>query len=317
MNEKTTQRSQNSPAPTSRRQFLKWLGVSGAALGLLGVSACQARDETKPTKVPPIEVTRIVETTRIVEVTVEATRIVENTPEPTPTQEEPSMIWYVDIEHEDALADPLRAPDFEKVRNQRAWVMEDVSGMTCEPILYRQVSAKLAEQKNVKAIAISGNTTDWEYYDFTTFAPLFEIIKSGSMSVIGLCGGHQLIGLAYGAECGPLRKLKPGETEVGDFAPGWFKEVGFLPVNVIQDDPIFASLGKQPVFFESHYWGIEQVPAEFELLAITDECKVQTIHHKQFPIYGTQFHPEVNSADHRDGRTLLANFFRIAGIKKD
>jgi GMP synthase-like glutamine amidotransferase len=314
---KTALHPQNSPGSLSRRQFLKWLGVSGASLGLLGVSSCSVTKETTPTKAPPIEVTRIVETTRIVEITVEATRIVENTPEPTPIQEEPSMIWYVDIEHEDALADPQRAPDFEKVRNQRAWVMEDISGMTCEPIFYRQVSSKLATQKNVNAIAISGNTTDWEYYDFTTFAPLFEIIKSGCLPVIGLCGGHQLIGLAYDAECGPLRKLKPGEPEVGDFATGWFKEVGFLPVNVIQSDPIFASLGKQPIFFESHYWEIKQVPDEFELLASTDECKVQSIRHKQLPIYGTQFHPEVNSADKRDGRTLLANFFRIAGIKKD
>jgi GMP synthase-like glutamine amidotransferase len=310
----TSQQSRGSSALLSRRQFLKWLGVSGASLTL---AACQAPAETTPAQVPPIEVTRIVEATRLVEVIVEATRIVESTPAPIPTQEEPSMIWYVDIEHEDALADPERAPNFEKVRNQRAWVMEDVAGVTCEPILYQQVTPELARQKNVKAIAISGNTTDWEYYDFTTFAPLFEIIKSGSMPVIGLCGGHQLIALAYNAECGPLRKLKPGEAEVGDFAPGWFKEVGFLPVKVIKDDPIFTGLGQQPVFFESHYWEIKQVPSEFELLASTDECKVQTMRHQQFPIYGTQFHPEVNSAENRDGRALLANFFRIAGIKKD
>jgi hypothetical protein len=30
------------------------------------------------------------------------------------------MIWYVDIEHEKALADPKRAPDFERVQNYRA-----------------------------------------------------------------------------------------------------------------------------------------------------------------------------------------------------
>lgn len=227
------------------------------------------------------------------------------------------MIWYVDIEHEDALADPARAPDFERVRNQRAWVMEDVSGVPCEAIFYRQVSSQLAKEKNVKAIAISGNTTDWEFYDFTTFAPLFEIIQSGTMPVIGLCGGHQLIGLAYHAQCGPLRKLRPGEAEIGDFAPGWFKEVGYLPVTVIQEDPLFAGLGKQPVFFESHYWEIKELPPEFECLASTEECKIQAMRHRQFPIFGTQFHPEVNSAENRDGRKLLANFFTIAGVRKD
>jgi GMP synthase (glutamine-hydrolysing) len=301
----------------SRRQFLKWLGVSGISIGLLGLDACQVPAEPAPAEVPPVEITRIVEATRLVEITVEATRIVANIPKPIPTQEEPSMIWYVDIEHEDALADPERSPNFEKVRNQRAWVMEDIAGVTCEPILYQQVTPELAKQKNIQAIAISGNTTDWEFYDFATFQPLFDIIKSGTMPVIGLCGGHQLIGLAYHAECGPLRKLKPGEPEIGDFAPGWYKEVGYLPVNVVKDDPIFTGLGKQPIFFESHYWEIKQVPAEFELLASSDECKVQAMRHKLFPIYGTQFHPEVNSAENRDGRTLLANFFRIAGIKQD
>jgi GMP synthase-like glutamine amidotransferase len=41
---------------------------------------------------------------------------------------------------------------------------------------------------------------------------------------------------------------------------------------------------------------------------------VQVFRHKQQLIYGTQFHPEVNSAEHRDGRKLIGNFFRIAGL---
>jgi len=225
-----------------------------------------------------------------------------------------SIIWYVDIEHADALADPQRAPDFEAVRNQRAMVLEDIAGIPCEPILYTQVSLELARQKNVRAIGISGNTTDWEFYDFKTFDPLFEIVKSGEVPTIGLCGGHQLIGLMYGSECGPLRKLREGEPDPADFAAGWYKEVGYIPVQVVKEDPIFAGLGKEAVFFESHYWEIKQVPPGFELLASTENCKVQTIRSNNLVIYGTQFHPEVNSAGNRDGRKLIENFFRIAGI---
>ncbi len=227
-----------------------------------------------------------------------------------------SIVWYVDIEHAEALADTKRAPDFECVRNQRARVLENIAGIPCEAILYTDVSLGLARQKNVKAIGISGNTTDWEFYDFKTFNPLFEIVKSGEVPTIGLCGGHQLIGLMYGSECGPMRKLQEGELEPADFAPGWFKEVGFMPVQVIKDDPIFDGLGKEPVFFESHYWEIKQVPPGFELLASTGNCKVQTIRSNSLIVYGTQFHPEVNSAEHRDGRKLIENFFRIAGVLK-
>ncbi len=73
--EKPSQDRQEHHYPLSRRQFLKWLGVSGASLGLLGLEACQAPVEVLPSKAPPIEVTRVVEATRIVEITVEATRI--------------------------------------------------------------------------------------------------------------------------------------------------------------------------------------------------------------------------------------------------
>ncbi len=221
------------------------------------------------------------------------------------------MIWYVDIEHEKALSDPLRARDFDKVRNQRAQVCGEAAGVSCESILYPQVSWELANWKNVQAIAISGNTTDWIEYDFTTFQPLLDLVKSGRFPTIAFCGGHQLLGLAYNAPCDAIRKLAPGEPDPGGFAPGWFKEVGFTPIQVIKDDPIFAGLGSDPIFFESHYWEVKEVPQGFDLLASSENVRVQAIRHQKYLIYGTQFHPEVNSADCRAGFTLLQNFFSL------
>jgi len=118
----------------------------------------------------------------------------------------------------------------------------------------------------------------------------------------------------FGGTCGALRKLKPGEEDPAEWAPGWYKEVGYMPVRVLQDDPIFAGLGSEPVFFESHYWEVKQLPADFELLASTDECEVQVMRHKDCLVYGTQFHPEVYEAGYSDGPTLLANFFDMAGV---
>jgi GMP synthase-like glutamine amidotransferase len=227
------------------------------------------------------------------------------------------MIWYVDIEHEKVLNDPQRSPDHFRVRDQRAWVMSDIAGVPCEAIHYTKVSKDLAAEQDVRAIAISGNTSDWEEYDFATFQPFFEIVKAGRTPVIGLCGGHQLIGLMFGAECGALRKLKPGEQDPEpSWAAGYYKEVGYKPVRIVKDDLLFAGLPEEPIFFESHYWEVKQLPADFELLASTDDCRVQVMKHTRYLIYGTQFHPEVNSAEHADGRALLANFYRIAGILK-
>jgi len=220
----------------------------------------------------------------------------------------------VDLEHERVLNDPTRWGSHLRTRNHRAAVLGEIAGVFCQAIHYTEVSLSLAHQKGVRVIALSGFTTDFEYYDFSTFYPVCELVKQGRIPVIALCGGHQLLAYMFGGTCGALRRLKRGEKDPADWAPGWYKEVGYMPVRVLQDDPIFKGLGSEPVFFESHYWEVKRLPADFELLASTDECEVQVMRHKDCLIYGTQFHPEVYEDRYPDGRTLLANFFRIAGI---
>lgn len=224
-------------------------------------------------------------------------------------------VWYVDIEHPRALADPRRGPDFEQVRAERARVCAQASGLPCEAILFDEVSWELARAKQVRAIVISGNTTDWEEYDFDTFRPLADLVKSGEFPTLGLCGGHQWLGLVYGGRCDAIRRLGEDEPEQGGFAPGWYKEVGFLPVQVVRADPLFEGLAQPPVFFESHYWEIQDLPAEFDLLASSVEVRVQVIRHRRHLVYGTQFHPEVHSEAHPDGGRLMENFFRLAGLR--
>ncbi len=90
-----------------------------------------------------------------------------------------------------------------------------------------------------------------------------------------------------------------------------------MPVHVLRPDPIFKGLGTDPLLFESHYWEIKAAPEGFDLLASTENVRVQAIRHRQHLIYGTQFHPEVSSADCPAGFTLLQNFFSLAGLRKE
>jgi len=85
-------------------------------------------------------------------------------------------------------------------------------------------------------------------------------------------------------------------------------------VRVLQPDPLFEGLGEKLVLFESHYWEVKEPPPGFKVLASTDECRIQAIKHEKHLIYGTQFHPEQYTEEQADGRTLIANFFRLAGI---
>jgi GMP synthase (glutamine-hydrolysing) len=155
------------------------------------------------------------------------------------------------------------------------------------------------------------------------------------LPILGICGGLQLIAMAHGAALGPMRRLQKGEADPNEgFASGYFKEWGFVPVRVLEPDPLFEGLGQKPVFLEAHYWDVKEVPPGFELLASSDACRIQAIRQTGRLVYGTQFHPEAYLAGkealqswlvnfvypkghtdvHADGRRLLANFFTLAGV---
>jgi GMP synthase (glutamine-hydrolysing) len=91
-------------------------------------------------------------------------------------------------------------------------------------------------------------------------------------------------------------------------------EYGYTEIEILQPDPLFEGLGDPPVLWESHFWEVEAVPPGFTLLATTDTCRVQALKHDERLLYSTQFHPEAYNDEHPDGKLLLANFFRIAGL---
>src|SRR5262249_47658622 len=78
------------------------------------------------------------------------------------------------------------------------------------------------------------------------------------------------------------------------------------------DDPLFAGLDDTVVVEQRHYWDLKTVPPGFVRLAGSEACPVQAMRHSSRPLYGVQFHPEKYSEHYPDGRTILANFFRLA-----
>jgi len=225
------------------------------------------------------------------------------------------MICYVDIEHERILRDPeKRKTHLTRMMNHKL-KLEEISGQPCLVERYPRVSGERLRQWGIKALFISGNEADWEEYGEGDFAELHHIIRTADLPILGFCGGHQLIAMAHGAPLGPMRRLREGEDDpLEGYQPGWLKEWEFTPVRVLRPDPLFDGLGEEPVFFEAHYWEVKEVPPGFEVLAATDECRIQAIKHQEKLIYGTQFHPEEYTEEQADGRTLIANFCRLAGV---
>ena len=116
---------------------------------------------------------------------------------------------------------------------------------------------------------------------------------------LGVCLGHQAIGEAFGGEVVRARSVMHGKTSrIRHTGTGLFEGIAD-PMEVMR----YHSLVVEP----------GSLPDELEVLAtaVDNPAEVHAMRHKTFPIWGVQFHPE--SIMTPDGKTLLANFLRIAG----
>lgn len=229
------------------------------------------------------------------------------------------MLAYVDIEGIWNIQDPVKGPPQQKEVAYRANNIAEAVGIPCKAVHYLDFSMDWMRENDVTAFFISGNTPDWVEYEWNTFKPLQDAVLSGNYPVLGFCGGHQLLGMTFGAPCEAMSELEPGETDLmPEYHPGMRKEKGWLPLNILQPEhTLFQGFPPSgPVVMESHYWEIKEMPKDFDLLASTDWCKIQVMQHRDIPIYGIQGHPEAYKAEYPDGKRFIRNFAVAAGIIK-
>jgi GMP synthase (glutamine-hydrolysing) len=231
------------------------------------------------------------------------------------------MICYVDLEH------PTRGPSIvtetaEAARRKAemvTWTMrfEALSETPCLLQHFTRVSPRRLAEVGARAVVLSGHSTLIDDYDPDSLAPLLEVIRETRLPILGLCGGHQLIGLAFGTRPAPMGSLAAGEVDPRpDLFPGLRKEWGPCPVRIDADDPLFAGLPRVAVVEQRHFWELKTVPAGFVGLASSEACPVQAIRHRDRLLYGVQFHPERYTGEHPDGRAIVGNFFRLAGLSQ-
>ena len=121
-----------------------------------------------------------------------------------------------------------------------------------------------------------------------------EVVRQfGSRTpILGVCLGHQCIGAVFGAEIVSAPRLMHGKTSpVRHHGAGVFNN---LP------NPFEATR------YHSLIVQRETLPACLEVTAETAEGEVMGLQHREFPIYGVQFHPE--SILTGEGVALLRNF---------
>lgn len=224
------------------------------------------------------------------------------------------FVCYIDTEHPDLIrkrqGEPAGKRHSDRLDKVRQQIQPIIPALRLLIVHYIRLRQSDLDNKALRAICISGRSE--AAIDVMT-RELFALIRETTAPTIGFCGGHQLVAQAYGAAVGPMRPLRPGEEDPAPFhGPGMFKEWGFFPVRLLKSDRLFRGLPNPTLMQEYHYGEVKELPAEFDLLASTDECRVQAIKHRGKILYGTQFHPEAYDEKHKDGQTLLRNFLEIA-----
>jgi GMP synthase (glutamine-hydrolysing) len=183
--------------------------------------------------------------------------------------------------------------------------------LPCLVVHYTQITRHDLDRPNVEAIVL----TAWKVMKSAERREeIAGLIRETKVPLIAFCGGFHQLYLAYGGKSHIMRCLKPGETDPNpQYMPGLYKEWGIGTVRIVKRDAIFDGLPDLLLMPERHYAQCVVLPDVSELLASSDECRVQMIKHKTRLLYGTQFHPEIYDSEHPHGQMLLSNFFRLTG----
>jgi GMP synthase-like glutamine amidotransferase len=181
------------------------------------------------------------------------------------------------------------------------------------------------------AVVLSGTLRDFDYYHSNILSSFTKFIRSTRTPVLAICGGHQLVGLSFGARVVTLDKMEQHEQRENRPIEYQYR---FVRITALKD-PIFHSLsdGKSKVdarilrVWQNHGLQLDRVPEGFELLATSYLCRNQMMARRANGqlIYTVQFHLEKSFEDwnksrtrwehpneSRDGRILFENFLRLA-----
>jgi GMP synthase (glutamine-hydrolysing) len=181
--------------------------------------------------------------------------------------------------------------------------MRDGLEILTEP--FHATSLKRVKSLRPSHIVLSGQSHPWDDYSRDSLAGVFEVIKKAPQPILGVCGGHQQIALAYGATVDLMERLGPGKGYEGAK-----RERGFFPVETTGNG-LFSGLPSSITVWHSHCDEVKELPDGFKLTASNETCRIQAMQHEERPLFGVQFHPELFDADHPQGRDLLENFLRI------
>jgi GMP synthase (glutamine-hydrolysing) len=148
------------------------------------------------------------------------------------------------------------------------------------------------EAMRADGVVLSGGALSLEGTDL----PLGAVggwIDRVEVPVLAICLGHEFLGRHFG---GRLGRVSP--------------EFGSVDLTVDgPDHPMFAGLPDRFRVWASHSDSVTEAPAGFRVLAHSPGCPVEAMAHERRPIWGVQFHPEVEHTE--GGREIFRHFLDL------
>ena len=154
-------------------------------------------------------------------------------------------------------------------------------------------------------IILSGQSHPWEAYSGESLKGVFEVIQEAPRPILGVCGGHQQIALAFGAPVDLMGRLEPGEGY-----DGAKRERGYFEVQTTGEG-IFQDLPSSITVWHSHFDEVKELPTGFRVTASNHTCRIQAMQHSERPVFGVQFHPELFNEEFPAGRRVIEHFLQI------
>src|SRR5665647_250004 len=116
---------------------------------------------------------------------------------------------------------------------------------------------------------------------------------AGKIRVLGVCLGHQAICEAFGAKVSYAKELVHGKQS---------------KIEIDNSSAIFEGMSKSILGARYHSLAAveDTMPDELIITARTDDGEIMAVRHREYEIYGVQFHPE--SILTPEGRIIIENF---------
>lgn len=128
---------------------------------------------------------------------------------------------------------------------------------------------------------------------------IIDVVKNlgGTIPTLGVCLGHQAICAAFGANITYAKKLMHGKQS---------------EILCDTNSPLFKNLPMR--FLAARYHSLvaesSTIPEDLKITArALNDNEIMAVQHKDFPIYGVQFHPE--SIMTPQGKNILKNFLEV------